>query len=88
MTIRHETRAAIAALPGKTVQPWRDGDARCHCTHCDLCGDIFATEVFSRHEDECQAALLKALADAKRVAELEERIDDIRHDMLERGERE
>lgn len=61
MTIRHETRAAIAALPGKTLRPWKDGDARCHCTHCALCGELYRTEDIAKHEDECQAALLEAL---------------------------
>lgn len=56
-----EVRAAIAALPGKTVQPWKDGDQRCHCSHCALCGDCYPTEVLNEHEQECRAAVLKAL---------------------------
>lgn len=59
--IEHKTRAAIAALPGKTVQPWRSGEKPCHCTHCDLCGDLYRTEDIGKHIDECQAALIKAL---------------------------
>lgn len=39
----YEARAAIAALPGKSVQPWRDGDAREHCSHCRLCGMCYPT---------------------------------------------
>lgn len=69
--ITYQVRGAIRALPGKTVQPWRDGDERCHCTHCDLCGDLYPTSVHSQHVTECNAALLKALTDAARIAELE-----------------
>lgn len=57
----HEVHEAIASLPGKTVKPWRDGDARCHCSHCDLCGDCYPTNVLHDHEQECCAAVLKAL---------------------------
>lgn len=61
MTINYSTRAAIADLPGKKIKPWRDGDGRCHCTHCDLCGDLYRTSDISKHEIECQAALLLVL---------------------------
>jgi hypothetical protein len=61
MTIEYATRQAIADLPGKTVQPWRDDDARCHCTHCDLCGELYRTLDIDVHERECQAALLAAI---------------------------
>lgn len=70
MTIRYETRAAIAALPGKTLRPWKDGDARCHCTHCALCGEAYRTEDIAQHEDECQAALLEALETVVDIGEL------------------
>lgn len=59
--IKYETLQAIRALPGKTVQPWKDGDPRCHCTHCSLCGALYRTEDIGKHIDECQAALIKAL---------------------------
>ncbi len=64
MTISYATRAAIAALPGKTLQPWKDGDERCHCTHCDLCGELYRTVDIGTHETECQAALMKAIGSA------------------------
>ena len=32
------------------VDRWRDGDARCHCTHCDACGLLFRTEDLATHQ--------------------------------------
>lgn len=60
-TNAYATRAAIANLPGKTVKPWRTGDTRCHCSHCDLCHDCFPTERLSAHQAECQGALMAVL---------------------------
>ena len=69
MSTSYETRAAIASLPGKTVRPWKSGDEPCHCTHCDLCGVLFRTIDIGAHIDECQKALIAALAlNGKRLA--------------------
>lgn len=71
MTISYATRAAIAALPGKTVARWKDGDPGCHCTHCDLCGELYRTEDIGAHEGECQAALIVALDRSRAVDALD-----------------
>lgn len=74
-----EVSAAIAALPGKTILPWRDGDERCHCSHCELCGDLFRTSEYTQHTAECRAALLKALTPpaAASPAQLSDAIDQL-----------
>lgn len=72
MTITYETRLAIASLPGKTVQPWRDGDTSgFQCSQCDLCGVLYRTEDIGKHEAECQAALVAALERSRVVGELD-----------------
>jgi hypothetical protein len=38
-------------MPERVV-PWKDGDARCHCTHCDCCGFLFRTEDLGQHQRE------------------------------------
>ncbi len=71
MSIAYETRQAIASLPGKTVERWKDGDKPCHCTHCDLCGVLYRTDDIGTHEAECQAALLAVIVRARDVAALD-----------------
>ena len=65
--LNYNVRAAIAALPGKTVKPWGDGDKPCHCTHCDLCGLLFRTLDIATHVNECERALLSVIELGTRV---------------------
>lgn len=50
--------AALAALPVDGPRPWRDGDPRCHCTHCDGCGRLFRTEDIAAHRSRCHVVRL------------------------------
>ena len=43
----------IAAL-ADAVSPWRDGDERCHCTHCSSCGSLFRTQDVYTHQKHCE----------------------------------
>lgn len=47
-----ERWAALLADAGR-VKPWKDGDARCHCSHCPGCGDIFPTSAIGMHQPAC-----------------------------------
>jgi hypothetical protein len=68
--------AMIAQLK---LKPWKDGDPRCHCTHCDWCKLLFRTEDIAEHRKECpeeprrKDALIEQLQAC--VAELEARVE-------------
>jgi hypothetical protein len=40
-------------------RPWRDGDPRCHCTHCDSCWRLYRTEDINAHRNVCPMRLLQ-----------------------------
>ena len=45
--------ALVKPLTAKGPAPWRDGDKRCHCTHCDYCGRLFRSAEIGAHRDVC-----------------------------------
>lgn len=52
-------------------KPWRDGDERCHCTHCDWCGRLYRTADIWRHREVCPVvAVAHAMAEALHAAEV------------------
>jgi hypothetical protein len=65
---------------------WKDGDERCHCTHCATCEGFYATyawnnfhrEVCAQHRRTVQKHEASLLAMAKRLVELESQIRHLR----------
>lgn len=84
-----EMKARMAACPAcqktaamiekLTIKPWKDGDKRCHCTHCDWCNQLFPTEHIAAHRAECpeEPGRKDDLIDSlqARVRELEARVE-------------
>lgn len=56
-------------------QRWKDGDERCHCTHCEACGVMFRTVDIPAHRLECwaehaRADLVAAVAEIERLRQV------------------
>jgi hypothetical protein len=68
----HAHPAEILALFGGDDGPrsWRDGDPRCHCTHCDDCGRLYRTVDHREHLTHCPAVKAVGLVRAA-LAEVE-----------------
>lgn len=54
-----QLRAIITACSPGEPRPWRDGDERCHCTHCNGCGRLYRSADIEAHRDVC---LIRQLA--------------------------
>lgn len=50
-------------------KPWRDGDERCHCSHCSACGRLYRTADIARHREICPvvgvALAMRAIPESK-----------------------
>ena len=61
------------------VKPWRDGDPRCHCTHCQCCGWLFPSVEIEQHLKEAhlggQREELRHLREAARLLKLGVELD-------------
>jgi hypothetical protein len=70
----------VQSLESSRIVPWKDGDARTHCTHCMCCGYLFRTLELDRHLAEAHLGgheqEQKHLREAARLLDLCVWLDD------------
>lgn len=65
-------------------RPWRDGDPRVHCTHCNACHDLYPTADIARHREVCpvERARLTALDNLRRTQRGQPALPSVQFEIL------